>query len=174
MTATVVELDNVRLRFGATYALAGVSLEVESGCLSGLVGPDGVGKSSLLALVSGTRRVQQGRVLVLGGDMADPRHRQAVCPRIAYMPQGLGNNLSPTLTVVENVDFFARLFGQGRAERRSRCADLLERTGLGAFGDRPAGQLSGGMKQKLGLCCALIHDPELLILDEPTTGVDPL
>ncbi|APD48612.1 ribosome-associated ATPase/putative transporter RbbA [Synechococcus sp. CS-602] len=174
LSSAVIKLQDVRLRFGATCALDGISLDVASGCLSGLVGPDGVGKSSLLALVAGTRRVQQGRVRVLGGDMANPRHRRQVCPRIAYMPQGLGNNLSPTLTVNENVDFFARLFGLGRAERRSRSAALLERTGLGAFGARPAGQLSGGMKQKLGLCCALIHAPDLLILDEPTTGVDPL
>ncbi|MCT0213945.1 ribosome-associated ATPase/putative transporter RbbA [Synechococcus sp. CS-1324] len=174
MTPPVIQLCEVRLQFGATCALAGVSLDVASGMLSGLVGPDGVGKSSLLALAAGTRRVQQGQVLVLGGDMANPRHRRQVCPRIAYMPQGLGNNLSPTLTVNENVDFFARLFGLGRTERRSRRAALLERTGLGRFGSRPAGQLSGGMKQKLGLCCALIHNPDLLILDEPTTGVDPL
>ena len=174
MIPPVVELFDVGLRFGTTRALAGVSLEVASGGLTGLVGPDGVGKSSLLALVAGTRAVQQGRVLVLGGDMASPRHRRLVCPRIAYMPQGLGNNLSPTLTVVENVDFFARLFGQGRVEHRRRIGGLLERTGLGPFARRPAGQLSGGMKQKLGLCCALIHDPDLLILDEPTTGVDPL
>ncbi len=174
MIPPVVQLTDVRLRFGTTWALAGVSLEVASGGLTGLVGPDGVGKSSLLALVAGTRAVQQGRVQVLGGDMASSRHRRLVCPRIAYMPQGLGNNLSPTLTVVENVDFFARLFGQGRVERRRRIAELLERTGLGAFRRRPAGQLSGGMKQKLGLCCALVHDPDLLILDEPTTGVDPL
>ncbi len=174
MTPAVVQLRDVQLQFGATRALAGVSLDVGGGGLTGLVGPDGVGKSSLLALVAGIRRRQKGRVQVLGGDMADPRHRREVCPRIAYMPQGLGNNLSPTLTVIENIDFFARLFGQGRAERRSRRAELLERTGLAAFGTRPAGQLSGGMKQKLGLCCALIHDPGLLILDEPTTGVDPL
>ncbi len=174
MIPPVVQLTDVRLRFGTTWALAGVSLEVASGGLTGLVGPDGVGKSSLLALVAGTRALQQGRLLVLGGDMASPRHRRQVCPRIAYMPQGLGNNLSPTLTVVENVDFFARLFGQGRDERCRRIGGLLERTGLGAFRQRPARQLSGGMKQKLGLCCALIHDPDLLILDEPTTGVDPL
>jgi len=174
LTPSVIQLRDVQLQFGATRALAGVSLDVVGGGLTGLVGPDGVGKSSLLALVAGIRRRQKGRVLVLGGDMADPRHRREVCPRIAYMPQGLGNNLSPTLTVIENIDFFARLFGQGRAERRSRRAELLERTGLAAFGTRPAGQLSGGMKQKLGLCCALIHDPGLLILDEPTTGVDPL
>ncbi len=174
MIPPVVQLTDVRLRFGSTWALAGVSLEVAGGGLTGLVGPDGVGKSSLLALVAGTRALQQGRLQVLGGDMASPRHRRQVCPRIAYMPQGLGNNLSPTLTVLENVDFFARLFGQERDERRRRIGGLLERTGLGPFARRPARQLSGGMKQKLGLCCALIHDPDLLILDEPTTGVDPL
>src|SRR5690606_9283683 len=97
-----------------------------------------------------------------------------VCPRIAYMPQGLGKNLYPTLTVFENLDFFGRLFGQDAEERRQRIADLTRSTGLAPFTERPAGKLSGGMKQKLGLCCALIHDPDLLILDEPTTGVDPL
>src|SRR5215467_7083240 len=106
--------------------------------------------------------------------MANTRHRHAVCPRIAYMPQGLGKNLYPTLSVCENVNFFGRLFGQSPAERAWRIKDLLTSTGLAPFADRPVGQLSGGMKQKLGLCCALIHDPDLLLLDEPTTGVDPL
>src|SRR5690606_3775998 len=92
----------------------------------------------------------------------------------AYMPQGLGKNLYPTLSVFENVDFFGRLFGHARKERERRIHELLAATGLDPFPDRPAGKLSGGMKQKLGLCCALIHDPDLLILDEPTTGVDPL
>ena len=101
-------------------------------------------------------------------------HRLAVCPRIAYMPQGLGRNLYPTLSVFENSDFFARLFGYDRQERERRIDELLQATALAPFPDRPAGKLSGGMKQKLGLCCALIHDPDLLILDEPTTGVDPL
>jgi ribosome-dependent ATPase len=140
----------------------------------GLIGPDGVGKSSLLALTSGVRKIQSGTVHVLAGDMADKSHRLAVCTRIAYMPQGLGKNLYMTLSVYENVEFFGRLFGQGREERDARIAELLQSTGLAAFRDRPAGKLSGGMKQKLGLCCALIHDPDLLILDEPTTGVDPL
>ena len=90
------------------------------------------------------------------------------------MPQGLGRNLYPTLSVRENVDFFGRLFGESQGERDRRIAELLEATGLAPFADRPAAKLSGGMKQKLGLCCALIHDPDLLILDEPTTGVDPL
>ena len=140
----------------------------------GLIGPDGVGKSSLMALITGARVMQQGRIEVLGGDIADTAHRRAVCPRIAYMPQGLGKNLYDTLSVFENVDFFGRLFGQDQAERQQRIAELLASTGLEPFRDRPAGKLSGGMKQKLGLCCALIHDPDLLVLDEPTTGVDPL
>ena len=140
----------------------------------GLVGPDGVGKSTLLALIAGVRKIQSGTVEVLGGDMAQSSHRTAVCPRIAYMPQGLGRNLYPTLSVFENVDFFGRLFGQSQTERTWRIEELLASTGLSPFADRPAGKLSGGMKQKLGLCCSLIHDPDLLILDEPTTGVDPL
>ena len=123
----------------------------------GLIGPDGVGKSSLLALVAGARRIQQGRVEVLGGDMADAGFRRAACPRIAYMPQGLGKNLYPTLSVFENTDFFARLFGLGRAEAKRRIAELLDSIGLGRFPDRPAGKLSGGMKQKL--CLVLRPDP---------------
>ena len=106
--------------------------------------------------------------------MADAGIAAPVCPRIAYMPQGLGKNLYPDLSVRENIDFFGRLFGQSRAERKRRIAELLDGTGLAPFADRPARKLSGGMRQKLGLCCALIHDPDLLILDEPTTGVDPL
>jgi ribosome-dependent ATPase len=170
----VARLIDVGLRYGKTHALDGITLDLPAGCMVGLIGPDGVGKSSLLSLVAGARRIQEGRVEVLGGDMADAGFRRAACPRIAYMPQGLGKNLYPTLSVFENTDFFARLFGQGRAERKRRIAELLDGIGLGPFPDRPAGKLSGGMKQKLCLCCALIHDPDLLILDEPTTGVDPL
>jgi len=173
-TAAVVQLTGVGLHYGKACALEDVSLEVPANCMIGLIGPDGVGKSSLLALIAGARKVQTGTVRVLGGDMADSDHRRQVCPRIAYMPQGLGKNLYPTLTVFENLDFFGRLFGQDAAERRRRIDELLRSTGLDGFGERPAGKLSGGMKQKLGLCCALIHDPDLLILDEPTTGVDPL
>jgi ribosome-dependent ATPase len=167
-------LENVSLRYGGTAALQGISLEIPAGRIVGLIGPDGVGKSSLLALVAGARAVQSGRVEVLGGDMARAAHRRAVCPRIAYMPQGLGKNLYPLLSVEENLQFFARLFGLDAAERRRRIDLLTRSTGLHAFLDRPAGKLSGGMKQKLGLCCALTHDPDLLVLDEPTTGVDPL
>lgn len=170
----VAQLARVGLRYGRTRALDALDLAIPAGCMAGLIGPDGVGKSSLLALVAGARQIQEGSVQVLGGDMADPVHRRAVCPRIAYMPQGLGKNLYPTLTVFENLEFFGRLFGQAAAERQRRIADLLASTGLAPFAGRPAGKLSGGMKQKLGLCCALLHDPDFLILDEPTTGVDPL
>ena len=174
MTAPVVRLTDVGLTYGKTRALDDVSLELPAGCMVGLIGPDGVGKSSLLSLVAGARRIQEGRVEVLGGDMADPGFRREVCPRIAYMPQGLGKNLYPTLSVFENADFFARLFGLSAAEAKHRIGELLQSIGLGRFPNRPAGKLSGGMKQKLCLVCALIHDPDLLILDEPTTGVDPL
>jgi ribosome-dependent ATPase len=170
----VVRLADVSLHYGKTCALDQVTLDFPADRMVGLIGPDGVGKSSLLALVSGARRIQQGQVLALDGDMADAGHRRSTCPRIAYMPQGLGKNLYPTLSVYENLEFFGRLFGQDRHERDQRIADLVESTGLAPFVERPAGKLSGGMKQKLGLCCALIHDPDLLILDEPTTGVDPL
>lgn len=172
--ACVARLAGVSLRYGETRAVDDVTLEIPANRMVGLIGPDGVGKSSLLALLAGARKMQDGEIQVLGGDMRDVRHRRAVCPRIAYMPQGLGKNLYPTLSVFENVDFFGRLFGHDKAERERRIADLLQSTGLAPFAERPAGKLSGGMKQKLGLCCALIHDPDLLILDEPTTGVDPL
>uniref|UniRef100_UPI003B52910B ribosome-associated ATPase/putative transporter RbbA n=1 Tax=Roseovarius indicus TaxID=540747 RepID=UPI003B52910B len=170
----IAEIRDVSLSYRRVKALDAVSVDIPAGCMVGLIGPDGVGKSSLLALVSGARAMQAGTLRVLGGDMRSARHRQQVCPGIAYMPQGLGRNLYETLSVFENVDFFGRLFNQGRAEREARIADLLAATGLEAFRNRTAGKLSGGMKQKLGLCCALIHDPDLLILDEPTTGVDPL
>ena len=173
-SAPVARLQDVHLRYGAVVALDGVTLDVPAGRMVALIGPDGVGKSSLLALVSGARKIQDGAVHVLGGDLGDRRTRVRLQPRIAYMPQGLGKNLYPTLSVRENLDFFARLFGQNRAERRQRIDHLTTATGLYPFLDRPASKLSGGMKQKLGLCCALIHDPDLLILDEPTTGVDPL
>ncbi|MBU1805345.1 MAG: ribosome-associated ATPase/putative transporter RbbA [Gammaproteobacteria bacterium] len=170
----VAEISGVSLQYGKTRALDDLSLSLPARCMVGLIGPDGVGKSSLLALIAGARKLQQGQVQVLDGDMGDAGHRRAVCPRIAYMPQGLGKNLYPTLTVFENLEFFGRLFGQDAEERHWRIAELTRSTGLAPFVERPAGKLSGGMKQKLGLCCALIHDPDLLILDEPTTGVDPL
>ncbi|HET7004922.1 MAG TPA: ribosome-associated ATPase/putative transporter RbbA, partial [Candidatus Binatia bacterium] len=170
----VARLSGVTHRYGKILALDGVDLMIPAGCMAGVIGPDGVGKSTLLGLVAGARELQNGSVQVLGGKMDSRGFRAQVAPRIAYMPQGLGGNLYATLSVFENVDFFGRLFGQTQRERTLRIASLLRSTGLADFKDRPAGKLSGGMKQKLGLCCALIHDPQLLILDEPTTGVDPL
>ncbi len=165
---------NLSYRYGKTEALKDVSFSLLPQKLVGLIGPDGVGKSTLLSLISGARKIQKGELFVFGGDMRRSGEVRKNCPRIAYMPQGLGKNLYFTLTVEENLQFFARLFGHDRAERRRRIDQLTKSTGLYPFLDRPAGKLSGGMKQKLGLCCALIHDPDLLILDEPTTGVDPL
>ncbi len=168
------ELDAVSHRYGRVGALADVSLAIPAGVMAGLVGPDGVGKSTLLGLVAGVRRSQDGGLLVLGGDLRNAAHRTACRQRIAYMPQGLGRNLYPTLSVAENLDHFGRLFGQDAVARHVRGAELLAATGLAPFTGRPAGKLSGGMKQKLALCCALVHEPDLLVLDEPTTGVDPL
>jgi ribosome-dependent ATPase len=170
----VVRLKETNHRYGLVHALDAVTLEIPSGRMVGVIGPDGVGKSTLLGVVAGAKQIQDGQVQVLGGDMADARHRRAICPRVAYMPQGLGRNLYSDLSVEENIEFFGQLFGQGRLERATRIAELLDSTGLAAFASRPAKKLSGGMRQKLGLCCALIHDPAMLILDEPTTGVDPL
>ncbi|HML14251.1 MAG TPA: ribosome-associated ATPase/putative transporter RbbA [Xanthobacteraceae bacterium] len=170
----VARVEGLTQRYRKTTALDAVTIALPAGCMVGLIGPDGVGKSSLLAIIAGARHIQSGNVFVLDGDMADSAHRAAVCPRIAYMPQGLGRNLYPDLSVRENIAFFGRLFGQSAAERDLRIAELLASTGLAPFADRAAKKLSGGMRQKLGLCCSLIHDPDLLILDEPTTGVDPL
>ncbi|WP_373651328.1 ribosome-associated ATPase/putative transporter RbbA [Schlesneria sp. DSM 10557] len=170
----VVSVRNLTHRYGRTVALDGLNLDIPAGQMIGLIGPDGVGKSTLMGLVAGAKKLQSGDVTVLNGDMRDAGHRDNVCPKIAYMPQGLGKNLYLELSVFENIDFFARLFGVPNSERKHRIDALLKATGLAPFPDRPAGQLSGGMKQKVGLCGALIHDPDLLILDEPTTGVDPL
>jgi ribosome-dependent ATPase len=170
----IASLKNVSHRYGNTMSLDNVCIDIPSGSTVGFIGPDGVGKSSLLALISGVRKIQEGEISVFNGNIRERRFRDHVCPRIAYMPQGLGKNLYASLSVFENIDFFGRLFGLGQEERISRIDELLESTALAPFRDRAAGKLSGGMKQKLGLCCALIHDPDLLILDEPTTGVDPL
>jgi ribosome-dependent ATPase len=175
MTETaVVSVEHVSHHYGARTALDDVCLEFPGRRIVGLIGPDGVGKSTLLGLVAGVRKIQQGTVQAFGGSMAHPAHLAASRRRIAYMPQGLGRNLYPTLSVFENIDFFGRLFGQPRATRERRIGELLRATDLDTFRARPAGKLSGGMKQKLSLCCALMQDPDLLILDEPTTGVDPL
>jgi ribosome-dependent ATPase len=170
----VVSIQNVSHRYGKTVALNEISLDIPPGLMVGVIGPDGVGKSTLMGLIAGAKKMQEGKITVLGGDIADARHRREVCPQIAYMPQGLGKNLYLELSVRDNVDFMARLFGLSSSERPAKIKELLDATGLGPFPERPAGKLSGGMKQKVGLCGALVHEPDLLILDEPTTGVDPL
>nr|WP_320135675.1 ribosome-associated ATPase/putative transporter RbbA [uncultured Amphritea sp.] len=170
----IARLQGVTHTYKQVAAVDDITLDIPAGLMVGLLGPDGVGKSTLMGLISGARKLQQGHLEVLGGDMVLTAHRDLVGPGIAYMPQGLGKNLYAELSVKENLDFFGKLFGQGPAERKARIARLTQATGLDPFLSRQAGNLSGGMKQKLGLCCSLIHDPDLLILDEPTTGVDPL
>ena len=139
--APVVSVKEVTHRYGGTLALDGISLDVPSGRMVGIIGPDGVGKSTLMALIAGSKQIQQGTVIVLNGDMASARHRRDACPRIAYMPQGLGKNLYFELSVQENVDFMARLFGLSAAQRPVRVKELLDATGLGPFPGRPAGKL---------------------------------
>ncbi|MGH7144028.1 MAG: ABC transporter ATP-binding protein, partial [Planctomycetota bacterium] len=151
-------------------ALRGIDLTVTAGSLTALVGPDGAGKTTLLRLVAGLMRPDEGSLHVLGRDVAvDP---QPVQERLGYMPQRFG--LYEDLTVQENVDLYADLHGVTPAERRERYPRLMNMTQLGPFTRRLAGRLSGGMKQKLGLACTLVRKPDLLLLDEPTVGVDPL
>ncbi len=170
----VVRVKAVSHRYGATVSLADVSIDIPSRIMVGVIGPDGVGKSTLLGLIAGVKTIQAGEVFVFDKTIANKETLREIRGRIAYMPQGLGRNLYPTLSVFENIDFFGRLFGLSATERRTKIDELLTATSLEKFEARPAGKLSGGMKQKLSLCCALINDPDLLILDEPTTGVDPL
>ncbi|WP_205341964.1 ribosome-associated ATPase/putative transporter RbbA [Denitrificimonas caeni] len=174
MDTQVINGAHISHRYGKQRALEDVSFSLPEGSRCGLIGPDGAGKSSLLGLIAGVKILQKGELEVLAGPINKRRHRATLYQRIAFMPQGLGHNLYPDLSIVENIRFFATLFGLSREEREVRMTSLLAATDLTDFADRPAGKLSGGMKQKLGLCCALIHDPDLLILDEPTTGVDPL
>ncbi|MBX9870066.1 MAG: ATP-binding cassette domain-containing protein, partial [Burkholderiaceae bacterium] len=152
---SVARFSGVSMRYGQVLALDEIALDLPAAQMIGLIGPDGVGKSSLLSLLAGARALQEGQIELLGGDMRLKNHRDQVCPRIAYMPQGLGKNLYATLSVEENLQFFGRLFGHAAHERRRRIDELTASTGLSAFLERPAGKLSGGMKQKLGLCCAL-------------------
>ena len=174
MSELAVKASGLGHRYGQQTALQGIDFSIEAGTRCALIGPDGAGKSSLLGLIAGVKILQQGELDVLGGSISARRHRTSLYPRIAYMPQGLGQNLYPELSIRENIQFFATLFGLSNTDFKQRLPQLLSATDLTRFAERPAGKLSGGMKQKLGLCCALIHDPDLLILDEPTTGVDPL
>ncbi|MDQ3593714.1 MAG: ATP-binding cassette domain-containing protein, partial [Pseudomonadota bacterium] len=174
MNGLALHATGINHRYGKQQALIDIAFSLPAGTRCGLIGPDGAGKSSLLGLIAGVKKLQQGELQVLGGSIEDRRHRNSLYPRIAFMPQGLGGNLYPELSISENIRFFATLFGLSKADCDQRMHNLLLATDLARFAERPAGKLSGGMKQKLGLCCALIHDPDLLILDEPTTGVDPL
>ncbi len=167
----VLECHEVHKSFGPRApALAGVSLSVPAGSLSALIGPDGAGKTTLIRLVCGLLRPERGSLRVLG---LDPVHQaQRIQEQVSYMPQKFG--LYEDLTVRENLDLYADLHGVSREERAARYPPLLHMTDLGRFQARLAGQLSGGMKQKLGLACTLVRPPQLLLLDEPTVGVDPL
>lgn len=169
-----VSVEHLSHSYGKTTALSDVSLQIPRGATVGLIGPDGVGKSTLLSLVAGVKIIQTGSVKVFNLNVAEKKARGTLSHKIAFMPQGLGKNLYLTLSVYENIDFHARLFGLNKLQRHERIQRLLNATGLSPFANRAAGKLSGGMKQKLSLCCALVHSPDLLILDEPTTGVDPL
>ena len=169
-----VAVEHVSHLYGKTTALYDLSLQIPRGATVGLIGPDGVGKSTLLSLIAGVKIIQTGTVRVFDLNVAEKKARDELSHKIAFMPQGLGKNLYLTLSIYENIDFHARLFGLTKPQRKARIRRLLNATGLAPFADRAAGKLSGGMKQKLSLCCALVHSPDLLILDEPTTGVDPL
>ncbi|WP_294946047.1 ATP-binding cassette domain-containing protein [Sulfurivirga sp.] len=170
----MIRLEGVHKRYGRTVALEDVSLEVPRGQLFGLIGPDGAGKSTLMHIVAGVLAQDAGTVVVNGVHVDSERSAERIKSSLGLMPQGLGLNLYPTLSVEENLDFFAGLRNVPKAVARQRKTQLLQMTGLTPFRDRAMQHLSGGMQQKLGLICALIHEPELVILDEPTTGVDPL
>ncbi len=166
----MITATDLRKSYGSTPALQGLSLTVTPGTICGLIGPDGAGKTTAMRIVCGLLRPDQGQARVLGLDpVADG---PAVKPRLGYMPQRF--SLYPDLTVAENLAFFADLYGVTRRARGQREAELLAFSRLDSFRDRRAGRLSGGMKQKLALSCTLIHTPEVLVLDEPTTGVDPV
>ena len=166
----VLSLDGLTRSFGENVAVDGLTLEVRPGELFGIVGPDGAGKTTTLRMLAGVLRPTSGTGFIHGVDVAaDP---EGVKPFIAYMSQQFG--LYTDLTVRENIDFYADLYRVPRAERPARLERLFAFSNLGPFQERLAGNLSGGMKQKLSLCCALIHHPKVLFLDEPTFGVDPI
>jgi len=155
---------------GVVTAVAGVDLRVERGETFGLIGPDGAGKTTITRVILGLLTRTAGRSSVLNYDsMRDP---YAIRERVGYIAQQFA--LPPDMTVIENMRFFARVQGVGRRQRRERIPELLEFAGLSDFTGRLAGQLSGGMKKKLALACSLIHEPEVVMLDEPTLGVDPV
>jgi ABC-2 type transport system ATP-binding protein len=172
--APAVRVQGFGKRYRTQAAVAGVDLEVRRGELYGLIGPDGAGKSSLMKAVAGVLAFEEGSIEMFGIRIDSEAAAERVKGRLGFMPQGLGLNLYPELSVAENIDFFARLRGVPAGALAARKAKLLAMTRLDRFTGRPMKHLSGGMKQKLGLVCTLIHEPELIVLDEPTTGVDPV
>ncbi len=174
MQDTIIRVTGFRKSYRRHVAINGVDLEVRRGEIYGLIGPDGAGKSSLMKAIAGVLTYDEGTVEVFGTLVNSEHAAELVKERIGFLPQGLGLNLYPDLSVEENIDFFARLRLVPERELAERKARLLAMTRLEKFSDRAMKNLSGGMKQKLGLICTLIHEPELAILDEPTTGVDPV
>ncbi|HUK61295.1 MAG TPA: ABC transporter ATP-binding protein [Stellaceae bacterium] len=165
-----IAVEHLTKRFGTTTAVLDVSFTVAPGEVFGLVGPDGAGKSTILRMLAGVMKPDRGTIALDGVDVVvDP---DRVKEHVSYMPQRFG--LYEDLTVDENIRFYSDLFGIDAATREARARPLLDASGMTAFRKRLAGQLSGGMKQKLGLTCSLIHAPRVLLLDEPTTGVDPV
>ncbi len=170
MNDAVIALNDLHKSYGATPAVRGLSLGVARGTICGLIGPDGAGKTTTMRILCGLLRPDDGTARVLDHDCVT--QARWIKEHLGYMPQRF--SLYPDLTVGENLHFFADLFAVPADERKTRDAELMEFSRLGPFRDRRAGRLSGGMKQKLALSCTLIHTPQVLILDEPTTGVDPV
>jgi len=170
----IVTVRELKKRFKKIEAVKGINFEVKKGEIFGLIGPDGAGKSTIMKIIAGVMSFEEGEVEVLGKDFKKEKEAEKAKGKIAFMPQGLGLNLYPTLSVEENIDFFAALHDLPKEELKRRKEILLKVTHLAPFRRRETQRLSGGMMQKLGVCCALIHKPELIILDEPTTGIDPI
>jgi ABC-2 type transport system ATP-binding protein len=167
---SLIEVQHVSREFGSLTAVCDVSVKIKTGDICGLVGSDGAGKTTLLRMIATMIRPTGGSILVDGMDVV--AHRSGVKQVLGYMPQRFG--LYQDLTVCENFDFFMDIYGIAGAERTRRRDTYLGFSNLLPFLDRKAGDLSGGMKQKLGLACVLVHQPKILILDEPTNGVDPV
>jgi ABC-2 type transport system ATP-binding protein len=169
-SSPAIVVSALRKRFGGVQAVNGLSFAVNAGEIFGLVGPDGAGKTTTLRMMAGVMATDSGSVQIAGCDVVrDPERAKSL---LSYMSQRFG--LYEDLTVDENIQFYADLFGVRRKQRSQRSQELLAAAGLGDFRSRLAGNLSGGMKQKLGLVCALIHTPKVMLLDEPTNGVDPV
>jgi len=166
----VIVVSVLEKRFGEVRAVDGLSFDVHAGEIFGLVGPDGAGKTTTLRMLAGVLAPDGGMASVAGCDVG--RDPEGAKHQLSYMPQRFG--LYEDLTIDENIRFYGDLFGVRKAQRERRGAQLLAAAGLGEFRKRLAGKLSGGMKQKLGLICALIHTPRVVLLDEPTNGVDPV